>query len=83
MNVNASTSAINLINASQHKAATAAQDIASASIQQDEVGDPEVNSRDLLKAIVSLKEAEHGAKAGAKILQTENEIIGALLDVKA
>lgn len=83
MNVNVTTSAVNLINSSQHKAATAAQDIASATMQQDEVGDPEVNPSDLLKPIVSLKEAEQGAKAGAKILQTANEMIGSLLDVKA
>jgi hypothetical protein len=83
MNVNPTSSAINLITSSQHKAATAAQDIASTTIQRDEVGDPKLNPNDLLKPIISLKEAEQGTKAGVKILQTANAMIGSLLDLKA
>jgi len=84
MNVNsASSSALNLINTSQQRAANAADEIASASIQNDEVGGSERKAQDLFKPIVSLKEAEFEAKAGAKILQTEHKMLGALLDIKA
>jgi len=84
MNVNsASSSALNLINSSQQKTANAADEIASASIQNDEVGGSENKASDLFKPIVSLKEAEFEAKAGAKILQTENKTLGTLLDIKA
>ncbi len=84
MNVNsAASSALNLINSSQHRAENVAQEIASASIKNDEVGGSEVKADDLFKPIISLKEAELEAKAGAKILQTERESIGAILDIKA
>ncbi len=84
MNVNsASSSALNLINSSQQRAANAAEEIASASIQTGEVGGSEGKANDLFKPIVSLKEAEFEAKAGAKILQTEQKTTGTLLDIKA
>jgi len=84
MNVNsASSSALNLINSSQQKVANAANEIASAAIQNDEVGGSESKASDLFKPIVSLKKAEFEAKAGAKILQSEHKTLGALLDIKA
>jgi hypothetical protein len=75
-----SSSALNLINSAQHKAADAAHTIASLPIAKDEVGSTNFNSEDLFKPVLSLKEAEMESSAAVKILQTEKETIGSLFD---
>ena len=74
------TSATNLITSAQHKAADAAHTIARLPITQDEVGSSEFDSSNLVKPVLSLKEAEHETSAAVKILQAEQETVGSLFD---
>ena len=83
MNIGSSSSAVNLINTAQHKTAEAAHKIATLPVQSQEVGSSDFNSVDLIKPVLSLKEAELETSAAVKILQTEDKTIGALLDVNA
>lgn len=80
MITNLSTSAVNLINTAQHKAADAAHTIATLPVAKDEVGSTEFNSSDIIKPILSLKEAEIETSAAVKILKTEDENLGSLFD---
>lgn len=57
--------------------ASAAQDIASAGTNR------EASVSDFVKPLVSMKEAEIQAKAAARVIRAEDEMIGSLLDVKA
>mgnify|MGYP000031645833 CR=1 FL=1 len=80
MITNPSSSALNLINSAQHKAADAAHTIATLPVAKDEVGSTSFNSIDILNPVLSLKEAEIETSAAVKILQTEKENIGSLFD---
>ena len=75
-----STSGINLMNTAQNKAAEAAHTIATLPVADDEVGSKNFSPSELLKPIVSLKEAELEASAAVKILQTEDENLGSIFD---
>ena len=83
MNVAPSTSAVNLINAAQHKSADAAQVIATLPVQKNEVGSSEFNSGDIIKPILSLKQAELETSAAVKVLEADKEMIGSILDIRA
>ena len=83
MNINATSSAQNLINSAHHKVADAAHKIATLPIKTDEVGSPDYKSDELIKPILSLHEAELENSAAVKILKTQNEMIGSLLDISA
>lgn len=83
MNITPTTSAVNLINTAQHKSADATQVIAKLPIQNDEVGSSEFNSSDIIKPVLSLTEAELETSAAVKLLDTDKEATGALLDIKA
>lgn len=80
MITNPSSSAINLITSAQHKVADAAHTIATLPVANDEVGSSEFGSSDLIKPILSLKEAEIETSAAVEIFKTENEMIGSLFD---
>lgn len=41
------------------------------------------NSPSLTESIVDLKVAEHQAKASAKVIETADELIGSIVDIKA
>lgn len=83
MNINSLSSATSLITNAQQKAATAAQTIASLPVQKQEVGGGEpFNSADLFKPVLSLKEAELEAKAGVKVVQAQEQMLGSILDIK-
>lgn len=41
------------------------------------------NETDLAKAVVDLNQGSLQAKAAAKVIETENQTIGSLLDIKA
>lgn len=81
MNITPTSSAINLINTAQHKSADAAQVIARLPIQKDEVGSSEFKSNDIVKPVLSLKEAELETSAAVKLLKADKETIGSLLDI--
>lgn len=83
MNISPTTSAVNLINTAQHKSAEAAQEIAKLPIQNNEVGSSAFNSGDIIKPILSLKEAELETSAAVKLLDADKKMIGSLLDNKA
>jgi hypothetical protein len=83
MNITPTNSAINLINTAQHKSADAAQVIAKLPMQNDEVGSPEFNSSDIIKPVLSLKDAELETSAAVKLLDADKKAIGSLLDIKA
>jgi len=83
MNISPTTSAVNLINTAQHKSADAAQVIAELPIQNNEVGSSEYNSSDIIKPILSLKEAELETSAAVKLLKADKETIGSLLNEHA
>lgn len=82
MNITPTTSAVNLINTAQHKSADAAQVIAKLPMQNDEVGSSEFSSSDIIKPVLSLKEAELETSAAVKLLEADKETIGSLLDIK-
>jgi hypothetical protein len=81
MNITPTSSAVNLINTAQHKSADAAQAIARLPIQKDEVGSSEFKSSDIIKPVLSLKEAELETSAAVKLLKADKEAIGSLLDI--
>jgi hypothetical protein len=83
MNISPTTSAVNLINTARHNSADAAQVIAELPIQNDEVGSSEFNSNDIIKPLLSLKEAELQTSAAVKLLKADKETIGSLLNTKA
>lgn len=83
MNITPTSSAVDLINTAQHKAADAAQVIARLPIQNNEVGSADFNSSDIIKPVLSLKEAELETSAAAKLLETDKKMLGSLLDIKA
>jgi hypothetical protein len=83
MNISLTTSANMLISNAQRKSADAAQTITSLSVQKDEIGIKELNSTDIIKPILSLKEAELETAAAAKILTTEKKSLGSILDIRA
>jgi len=81
MNITLTSSAVNLINIAQHKSADAAHVIARLPIQKDEVGSSEFKSSDIIKPVLSLKEAELETSAAVKLLKADKETIGSLLDI--
>jgi len=81
MNITPTSSAVNLINTAQHKSADAAQVIARLPIQKDEVGSSEFKSGDIIKPVLSLKEAELETSAAVKLLKADKETIGSLLNI--
>lgn len=83
MDISASGSAVSLIQTALNKTANASHEIATLPVQDDEVGSTEFNSRDLVKPVLSLNEAELETSAAVKILQTENDNIGSILNIKA
>lgn len=83
MNISPTSSAVNLINAAQHKSADAAQVIAKLPMQNDEVGSTEYNSSDIIKPVLSLKESELETSAAVKLLEADKKTIGSLIDVNS
>jgi len=75
-----SSSALNLMNTAQHKAADTAHTIATLPVAKDEVGSVEFSSNDIIKPLLSLKEAEIESSVAVKILKTEDTILGSLFD---
>ncbi len=59
-----------------YRAGEAAQQIASSSSQ-------ETGTQDLIKPLVELKVAERDAQANAKVIETENKVLGSIIDIKA
>lgn len=80
MNIDTS---LNVLNAAQYRAQTAAQQIASFPVQDNEVGSPNYKSTDRIKPILSLKEAELKNSAEVKLPQTEHETIGNFVNTVA
>ncbi len=78
-----SSSAVNLITNAQYKAADAANTIATLLVAKDEVGSSEFRSDDLIKPVLSLKEAKIETSAGVKILQAEQQMPGSLFNAIA
>lgn len=62
------------------RAAEASQQIAQAGVRATENDQPE---QDLVTPLVELKQAEQQAGASAKVIETENRVIGSLLDIRA
>jgi hypothetical protein len=83
MNISLSASAVNIINNAQHKSADAAQVIAKLPMQNNEVGSSEFKSEDIIKPVLSLKEAELETSAAVKLLKADKDTIGYLLNIKA
>ncbi len=83
MTVTLNTSAVNLFNNAQFKSADAAQAIAKLPMQNNEVGSMDFIATDLIKPVLSLKEAELETSAAVKLLETDKKTIGSLLDIKA
>lgn len=78
-----SSSALNLITSSQHKASEAANTIATLPVAKGEVGSTNFSSTDVLKPVMSLKEAEIETSAAVKLLETDKGSLGALFDAMA
>ncbi len=82
MNINsANNSAINLINNANLKANEAAHNIATLSVDKEEVGGSQnFGATELTKPITQLKEAEIEHSAAVKILQTDQEMQKSIID---
>ena len=80
---NTISSATSLITNTQYKAATATHTIATLPIAKGKVGSAEFNSSDLIKPVLSLKEAEIETSAAVKLLGTDQETRGSLFDAIA
>jgi hypothetical protein len=83
MNITLSSNAVNLINMAQHKSADASKEIAALPIQKNEVGSTEYSNSDIVKPVLSLKEAELETSAAIKLLDAERTTTGTLLDIIA
>lgn len=83
MNISPSSSATVLINNAQRKSSDAAQTIAALPMKKDEVGSAEFNSTDVLKPVLSLKEAELETSAAAKLIAADTKMLGSILDIRA
>ncbi|MBE0471557.1 MAG: hypothetical protein IBX55_18855 [Methyloprofundus sp.] len=83
MNISPDSSAIQLFNSAQQKSTDAAVQIAKTPIQSNEVGSANFSQQDILKPILSLKEAELETSVGVKLLNAEQEMLGTLIDEKA
>ena len=84
MNINALSSATNLITTAQNKASEAAQTIARLPVQDQEVGGSEpMNSADLFKPVLSLKEAELETSAATKIIKDHDKMLGSIINITA
>ncbi|WMS86630.1 hypothetical protein [Pleionea litopenaei] len=57
------------------RAGEAAQDIASSSVRKE-------GTQDLVKPLVELKVAERDAEANAKVIETENKVLGSIIDIE-
>ncbi len=77
------SSTANLITNAQYKASTATQTIAKLPMKKNEVGSTEFNSSNLIKPILSLKEAEFETSAAAKLLETDKVVRSSLFDAMA
>ncbi len=83
MNISPASSAIQLFNSAQQKSNDAAVQIAKLPIQSNEVGSSNFKQQDIIKPVLSLKEAEFGTSSGVKLLNAEKDMFGALIDEKA
>ena len=76
-----SNNATTLITQAQLHSVTAAQDLASMSVQKDEVGgSKDVSRTDPLQPILALKGAEQDAAMAAKMIETEEKTVGRFID---
>ncbi len=80
MITNPSSSALNLISSAQNKAAGAAQTIAKLPIAESKEGNSNFATNDIIKPLLSLKEAEIETSAAVEILKTQDEMLGSLFD---
>lgn len=81
---NVMNSASSMINHAQQKAASAAQTIAKLPVQEQEVGGSKnVSPADPFKPVLSLKEAEFETMAATKVIKSEQERVGSMLDALA
>ena len=88
MQVNQSNSSANAIDIAhkgfqeaQSRVNNSAHEIASHKSSNSSVNS--INQTDLVNSLVNLKVAELDAKANAKVIQTANELVGTLLDIRA
>jgi len=83
MEIPLNNSAVQLFTSAQQKASVATTTIAQASIQKNEVGSPNINPQDIIKPVLSLKEAEFETSAAAKLLDVGKKTTGAFIDTIA
>ena len=83
MNISPASSAIQLFNSAQQKSNDAAVQIAKLPIQSNEIGSSNFKHQDIIKPVLSLKEAEFETSSGVKLLNAEKDMLGALIDEKA
>jgi hypothetical protein len=74
---------LNLINHAQQRSENAAKEIAGLYIQKTDTGATEYKSDSLIKPVLDLKRAELETASAAKIIETEQKMIGSILDIKA
>ena len=76
MTISAVNSGIQSFLQAQQRLANSAEQIASASVFED-------GPQSLIEPLVDLRVAEQQAQASAKVIQVEQDTIGALLDIRA
>jgi hypothetical protein len=78
-----SSSGLDLLLSSQAISSSAAREIANSTLPKTETGQTSYQQDALIKPVLDLKKAEPQTSAAAKILDTEQKTLGALLDVRA
>ncbi|MFA5982587.1 MAG: hypothetical protein WC782_01085 [Methylococcaceae bacterium] len=83
MSLSISNNARNLFASAQDKASNAAVNLAKLPAQSSATSAIQSNSQSSTQDLVNLKESEIEAKTAAKLLATDKQISGSLLDVLA
>ena len=82
MPISATSQATTSITASLHKVERAAGELASLSVASGKDNESDTGN-DIIRPIIELTKAELETSAAAKLIRTETEKIGSILDVKA
>ncbi len=76
MQIDGLSAALGGFQSAVNRAGEATQEIASASAKKE-------GTQDLVKPLVELQVAERDAEANARAIETQNKVLGSIIDIKA
>ncbi len=76
MQIDGLSAALGGFQSAVNRAGEATQEIASASAKKE-------GTQDLVKPLVELQVAERDAEANARSIETQNKVLGSIIDIKA